>query len=488
MIGKSRKVRLIENKKIFWVMLISFIPALLVSSPAQQIDAGFPHGTISVPSPAPPLGQPKSTVAPALQGDAEAKPQTVDTLLKLAEENNPTLVQAQMQVRGEEGKAKQAGLWYNPDVSYQGSNISVHPEGKNSGVGNTAGDFQGLDIEQRVVTAGKLRLSREKYQARAQAAREALRIQDFEVMNDVRILYYETLAKSRLLDIHREMLKTSEDHWLTTKEMFNEGQANEVEYRQAKIDLDRERLNTRMAENAYRASVERLGSVVGVDLSHSMISGGLEGEANLIDFDPALARVLAQSPEIAVAKTMLKSHEITVQREKRQPIPDLYFSGGYGYTFQYRQPIYNAGLRISVPIFDRNQGTVEAAEADLLRQKKETKRVELDLRHRFADQYQMYLTALQYVENYQDTILPEARQAYETQLKSYRNDRVNWPAVLTLQREYEERREAYVQNLLDWRRAETAINGFLLVNRGLMPPTGVTPPGAGPLDATAKPR
>ncbi len=181
----------------------------------------------------------------------------------------------------------------------------------------------------------------------------------------------------------------------------------------------------------------------------SSITGSLEGEVHLIDFDPALARILAQSPEIAEAKTMLKSHEITLHREKVQPIPDLYFSGGYGYTFQYRQPIFNAGLRVTLPIFDRNQGTVETAEADLLRQQKEVKRVKLDLRHRFADQYEMYLTALQHVEDYRNTILPEARQAYETQLKSYKNDREDWPAVLAVQREYEERRETYVKNLLD---------------------------------------
>ena len=456
---------------------------------AQLPEAGFPKGTISVPAAAPRPGQIQTTTAPPLPSvSKQTEVQSLDSLLKLADENNPTLVQAAAQVRGEEGQAKQAGLWFNPDVSYQGSSIRVHPEGRNSGVGNTAGDFQGLNIEQRVVTAGKLRLSREKYQARVEAAREAQRIQVLLVKNGVRIRFYETLAKSRLLDIHREMLKTMEDHWLTTKEKFNEGQANEVEYRQAKITLDRERLSTRMAENAYRASVGRLGAVVGVDLDSAAIRGNLEGDVNLIDFDPALARVLSQSPEIAEARAILKSHEIRLKREKRQPIPDLYFRGGWGYTFQYRQPIYNAGLRIEVPIFDRNQGTVETATADLLRQQREIRRVELDLRHRFADQYEMYLTALQHVQEYQNTILGEARQAYETQLRSYRNAREDWPAVLEVENEYQKRRETYVQNLLEWRTAETAINGLLLVNGALTPPMGVVPPGAGPLDATSKPR
>ncbi|MDQ2947028.1 MAG: TolC family protein [Acidobacteriota bacterium] len=412
----------------------------------------------------------------------------MDSLLKLAQENNPTIAQAAAQLRGEEGKAKQAGLWYNPELRYEDNAIGVHYEGRDGGTGFSAGDFQGLNIEQRVVTAGKLRLSREKYQARVQAANDLLKMHILQVTNDVRIRYFETLAKSRLVDIHREMLKTMEDHWLTTKEKLNEGQSNDVEYRQSKIALNRERLRTRMAENDYRATVERLGALVGVDLSSSAISGPLEDEIALIDFDAGIARVLTQSPELAEAKVMLKSHEITVRREKVQPIPDLYFSRGWGYTFQYRQPIYNAGLRLTLPLFDRNQGTVETAEADLVRQQREVKRVELDLRHRFADQYELYLTSLQHVEDYRETILPEAKQAYETQLKSYKLGREDWPAVLAVQRAYEDRREEYVRNRLAWRKSETAINGLLLVKYGLMAPDGVTPPGGGTLDVTSKPR
>ncbi|MDQ2947821.1 MAG: TolC family protein [Acidobacteriota bacterium] len=466
------------------------LAGLLLALPlgAQQIDSGFPKGAITVPLPAPPLDPAKPTVALPLKPGGQEKSETLESLLKLAEENNPTLVQAAAQVRGEEGQARQAGLWFNPEVRYEGNSIGVHPEGKEAGLGHTAGDFQGLNFEQRVVTAGKLRLSREKYQARAEDAKEVQKIQKLQVSNEVRIRYYEALAKSRLFDIHGEMLKAMEDHWLTTKEMFNEGQANEVEFRQSKVALERQRLRTKMAENSYRASVERLGAVVGVILSSSRITGSLEGDANLIDFGPALSRILAQSPELAEAKAILKSHEFRLKREKVQPVPDLYFSGGYGYDFQWRQPVFNAGLRFSLPIFDRNQGTVQTAEADLLRQQKEVRRVELDLRQRFASEYENYLTALQHVQEYESTILPEARQAYETQLKSYKIAREDWPAVLAVEGQYQQRRETYVQSLLEWRKAETAINGFLLVGGGLKASMGVTPPGAGALDATSKPR
>ena len=92
------------------------------------------------------------------------------------------------------------------------------------------------------------------------------------------------------------------------------------------------------------------------------------------------------------------------------------------------------------------------------------------------------------MRDYANTILPEARQAYETQLRSYKNAREDWPSVLAVETEYQQRREAYVRNLLEWRKAETAINGFLVLNGGLRPAMGVTPPGTEALDAVSKPR
>ncbi|GJL52980.1 MAG: hypothetical protein NPIRA02_01120 [Nitrospirales bacterium] len=88
----------------------------------------------------------------------EEEPTTLKQLEQLAQEHNPTLRQARMQIKGERAKALQAGLYPNPIVGYSGEQI---------GVNDTVGEFQGGFVQQRIVTAGKLRLSREKYLARA---------------------------------------------------------------------------------------------------------------------------------------------------------------------------------------------------------------------------------------------------------------------------------------------------------------------------------
>ena len=354
-------------------------------------------------------------MAPSVAKDSGTRTLDLGAIEQLARANNPTLMQADAELEGELGKAVQAGLWYNPNLIYSGEQINVKAEGEN-GSRHTPGEFQGLLLQQRFVTAGKLRLSREKYLARADAAKQQVRAQSFRVLNDVRIHYYHVLARAALVKIHEELFKNVEDRWVTTREMFNQGQANEVDFRLATESLQRSRLDFAMARNDYRSTVARLSAVTGEDLSDAMISGELEGPIDLIEFDSALKAILAESPEIAEANAKLRSDEYTVRRERVEPIPDIFVTAGAGYNYTTRQSDYSAQVSARIPIFDRNQGTVRQARADLARQRAEVKRIELELKRRLADQYQVYLTGLQHVRDYQAVVLPESRKAYETQL------------------------------------------------------------------------
>ncbi len=239
------------------------------------------------------LSVPRTNLPDSRQGiETPVRKLDLDGLIKTARENNPTLVQAHAQTLGEDGKAKEAGLWYNPVFSYDGSLIGVKSEG-DALRAHTAGEFEGLNIQQRFVTAHKLGLSREKYQAREAAAQAEENVQALRVLNDVRIRYYQTLSSAQLADISHEIFKTAQDHWLTTKEQFNEGQASQVDYHLANAELERSRLQYALAQNNYRMHLGRLAAVGGNDLSSTEIVGELgsaPGSIQVIDYEKGLGK------------------------------------------------------------------------------------------------------------------------------------------------------------------------------------------------------
>ncbi len=444
-----------------------------VSASGTMTDSGQgPQGQAVAPS------HPASPSEPAVRNDVEnlAGPLTLETLERLARENNLTLVQAQTQIEGERAKALQAGLYPNPLVGYIGEQI---------GAEGTAGEFQGGFVQQEIVTAGKLRLSREKYLARASAAEIQALGQEYRVINEVRIRFYRTLGAQERLIIQRELLKNAEDALVTVQEMLNVGQANRADLHQAKVLLEDQQLNVKRAENDLALEWEWLITVVGVPRPLEALGGSLEGQQVRIHWETALRRLLAESPELGVVRAKLKADELTVKREKVEPIPNLILQGSAGHSYETRDTVYGVGAFIELPIFDRNQGTIRQAQADLRRQQAEVRLTELRLRRSLAAQFQQYRTALQHVGNYRDVILPEARDRYTTRLKSYGENRGTWPAVLEAQQDFFLRRLIYIDHLVAWQGTRVAIDGLLLVD-GLASPAGVTVPGH--IDAVPKPR
>ncbi|QDV78341.1 TolC family protein [Botrimarina mediterranea] len=405
----------------------------------------------------------------------------LDDLLALAAKNNPTLVQARLHISAELGKALQAGLYPNPVFSYEADQIFVRNEEKS----NTAGEFQGGILQQRFVTAGKLRLSREKYLRRANVSEHLAMAQQFRVCNDVRIHFYNALAASQTLAIRRELVKTAEDGAVTAQESYNMGQARRPEVRRANVMLQRARLDLLSAENTYNESFRRLASLVGAQIEVGALSGELLPQCPPLSFDEVLARLVAESPELAAARAKLAVDQATVQRERVEWVPDVVVRGGSGYNFESKETVAVAGVSLEIPFYDRNQGTIRQAQADYTRQRREIERVELDLRNRLAMTYQQYLTGLQHAAEYESLILPELKAAYAELLESYKDNRVEWPNVLMAQSDYFDARLTQVDNLLHARTQEVLIYGYLL-HDGLMAAQGITPPGH--IDSVPKPR
>ncbi|HEY2838290.1 MAG TPA: TolC family protein [Pirellulales bacterium] len=454
----------------------------VLAPPATYAGADPPNvGKRFLPPPQMPARSPALDYA--LQKDRAALEHsfTLDALLDLAIRNNPTLRQAQAHISAELGKALEAGLYPNPILQYTGQQIGV----RNAQQPQTAGEFQGGLIQQEIVTSRKLALSRQKYILRARISEHLAIAQQFKVLNDVRTHYYRSLAAAEIVRIERELLKTAEDRALTVREMYNVGQARRPEVRQADVALERARLRVLEVDNERQQVFQELMSLVGIAVNCGTVTGQLASCEPRLDFESALTRLWAESPQLAATRAKLSCDQVTVRREQAQWVPNLTFSGGTGYDFQDRDAVAAANMFMDVPLFDRNQGTVRQAQADLARQQAEIQRVELQLRMKLADVYRRYLTADQHIEQYQKSILPETQAAYRELLEGYKANRAEWPDVLDAQHEYFESQMSYVKQLELFRVNEVLLYGYLL-HDGLEAAQGPTPPGH--IDSVPKPR
>jgi cobalt-zinc-cadmium efflux system outer membrane protein len=405
------------------------------------------------------------------------QPLALADLEQMALQGNPTLAQAAAAVGVSRGKALQAGLYPNPTIGYRGENI---------GIAGSAGEFQGGFVQQTIVTAGKLRLSRAKYNQEAVEAEWLAQSQQFRVLNGVRLRFWELLALQQTIELYQNLLANAEEALRTTGEMYNTGQANRADVLLAEVRLNDARIALLTVQNRYPALWQHLAALVGSPhLPTGPLAGQLDHIGPPLEWDSALSRLLAESPELQAAQAHAGRDQITVRRERVQPIPNILVQGAAGYSFETRNAIATAQVGVSLPIFNRNQGTIREAQADLARSQAEVVRVELSLRERLADAFNRYLTARQTAQLYRDDIVPKATEAYEVQIDMYRKRRTPWREVVMLQRNVLDVKVMYTRSLLELRTAEVEIGGLLLVDGLTIPPA---PASAGHLEANPNPR
>jgi cobalt-zinc-cadmium efflux system outer membrane protein len=90
---------------------------------------------------------------------------------------------------------------------------------------------------------------------------------------------------------------------------------------------------------------------------------------------------------------------------------------------------------VAVPVWDRNQGRIKQAGAELASAGEEAQRARLDLRNRAAAAFERYRTGQQIVELYRGQVLPDLVRVYRGVYDRYQKepDKVNFNDVSTAQ-------------------------------------------------------
>lgn len=399
-------------------------------------------------------------------------------LEQIALQRNPTLAQAAAQVRASRGAALEAGLYPNPLIGYEAEQV---------GAEGTPGEFQGGFVQQTIVTAGKLRLSRAKYNQEAFEAGILAMGQQLTVLNGVRLSFYEVLAVQRMIGLRRELLENSKENLFTTREMFNTGLASEVDTLLAEIEVNRAQIALADEENKYAARWHHLATMIAwPELAPAELVGELRPASGPKSWDESLAILLRESPEIQAARAHVVHDQITVQRERVQPVPDIRLQASSGYNFETNNAVAGqVQIGLNVPLWDKNQGTILQAQADLARSQAEVRRMELSLQQRLADVFRRYQTSTLSERLYRESNIPKAAKAYAIQQEMYKKRRVAWPEVVKMQQNLFQVKAEYTDHLLELRKSEVAITGLLLMD-GLSAPAAPRP--AGHINATPRPR
>lgn len=406
------------------------------------------------------VGRPEPTSPQALPADQRL---TLEQLLQMARVNNPTLGEAQAGIRKAAGRTLQAGLWPNPTIGYAGDEIRG---------GSFRGGEQGVFIQQNVVLGGKLDLDRKIFAEEGKQTEAEAEEQRLRVDSSVRIAFYESLAAQEMVQTRSKLSGLAKDAVETTRQLFNIGQADEPDLLQAQVEADETDLAVIVAEQDRRRAWRVLSAVVGKPaMPLAELQGNLD-DLPSVDPDRMLETILRDSPAVKIAELSIAQAGAALARAKREIVPDLFLRAGLSNDFE---PLGDATSRpagligfaevgVELRLFNRNQGNVLAARADVERANLEVQRVSLALRQMAAPVLENYASSRAVAEMYKSRTLPNAQRAYELYLQRYREGAAAYPQALIAERTFFDLQANYISALENvWINALT-LQGLLLTD------------------------
>src|SRR5246127_5158816 len=400
---------------------------------------------------------------------SEEKTITLEELQQMALQSNPTFAQAIANVQAAQGRKKQSGLYPNPTVGYQGEQIrggSFH-----------AGE-EGFFVQQDIVLGGKLGLNRKIFDQELQQAVTEADEQKVRVVTNVRMSYIQALAAQQTLELRQNLSKLAIDAVQTSHQLANVGQADAPDVLESEVEAQQAELAVTMAEQNQQRIWKALSAVVGNPrLPLMRLEGKLEDTAP-VNADELVENIVNESPAVRIAELGVKRAEATLARARRELIPDLQIRAGMQQNGELLsepngkpvglQGFADVGVRI--PIFNRNQGNVATARADLERAKREVERVKLVLRERAASVVQSYTFSQSAVDRYKNQMIPRAQKAYEMYAKKYQEMASAYPQVLIAQRTLMQLEVSYITALETSATSSVSLQSYLLTD-GLEAPS-----------------
>jgi outer membrane protein, heavy metal efflux system len=387
--------------------------------------------------------------------------------------SNPTLRQANTLVAQSAAEARQAGLFPNPSVGYQGEQIRG---------GSYGGGEQGAFVQQTFVLGGKLGLRRNVYEQQRREDEAAIQEQRYRVLSEVGQDFYSALAAQEVVNLRKRLLSLAADATLTAHQLANAGQADAPDVLQAEVEDAQAKADYTTAQRTFLQSFHTLAAVVGTpNLEVSPLQGDLEHPPQ-IEEQKVLDEIVRDSPSVKRAQQDIVRAQAELKSAKREPVPDLQLRAGVQQNSEaineaVRTPV---GLQafatagITLPVFNRNQGNVAAAKADLERAEAEVTRVQLSLTQSTQSLLQLYLSAQEEAQRYRDEMIPRAARAYQLYLAKYQAMGAAYPQVLVSQRTYFQLQVAYINVLENLWRSAIALQNYSL-SSGLSAPIPSAP-------------
>lgn len=391
---------------------------------AERLDAELSLDRSPRPEERDPAALPADGAISAGAADVDPDGFDLDEVEAFALAGSPNLREAAADARAAHNRAYQAGLYPNPTV------YTASPQW--TGSISQYNVFVGQDI----VTGGKLQLSRAALARQARQASLKYERARFDLLTAVRKSFYGALIAQRRVEVLESLVAIADKSHATAQKLLEAQVGTTTDKLLLEIELDKAQVALTGAMTVLDASRDELAAVLGdPTLRVARVVGNLSHELPDFEYEAVRQGVVSRNALLEIARVDVARNRLLLERSIVEPIPNLNLQGGYQY--QVEAPLHNQGLAqlsLVIPLWNRNQGAIRAAQADTSAAVARVGRVENELSALAAATLGAYLAATQVVERYEQKILPNAEEVLRITTEAWEKGEFDTMRVLQAQK------------------------------------------------------
>lgn len=378
----------------------------------------------------------------------ESEPLTLEQAVAKTLATNPALRATALDVAIAAGARRQAGLFPNPEVSFV-------REGTQRGTRT-----QTFQLSQPLELFGKRSARIKLADAERSLAVGNLNVARTDLRVDVTTAFFDALAAQERVRLAQASLDVASKATGAATKRVAAGRASPVEQDRAAVAEATSRNELAGAQSELSIAMHGLTAYWGE--TGPVIRELVTPELDLAP-TPALDEVqrrLDQSPQLRRARLQVEREEAQVGVDRSQRMPNLTLIVGSKKDDQIGRSQTVLGLSAPLPLFNHNQGALQASlsRAEKARAELEAERVRLH--QGLASAHQRAQLSREQVRTMREQILPTAQRVFDSTVTGFEAGKFGFLDVLDAQRTLLQIRTQYLQALYDRYRAVAELGRY----------------------------
>ncbi len=344
-----------------------------------------------------------------------------------------------MERRAAEARRLQASLRPNPELDVEVESLGG------------SGQRSGFDAAEITVSLGQLIELRGKRDKRVRVAslETELAELDFEsqrldTLRDVTQAFVAVLAAQERLALAEQLRDLSREAQSAVAQRVEAGKDSAVENLRADVSFSMSRIEFQKASRALTAARHNLAAVWG-----ARTASFEEAAGDFYAMAPAppawdADELTAANPDLARWAIEQRHRQAALDLERARATSDITIAAGVQHFRESDDSAFIVGLALPIPLFDRNQGGIEEATANLAKARQQRQATETEIAAMFTKAVYGLAAAYEEVQTLGTDVLPRAQQAFEAAQQGYREGKFDYLYVLDTQRTFFETRVQYI--------------------------------------------